>query len=231
MEVLGSGHGSITREGVDHTRIGCDRGTTTEELGQQEDDQQQKCPSVTNRVQEDLDNRVSRIRVEDTVEILDSKGKRKEVSESSNKGDTDSHHDSDWSSNIGVHGLLGHVGRGIITGHGELRLEKTQKDHIDGAAPAGVVDEMCENKRSRGLVLGLDENRDQDDDDASNVHPDRGGIHDSNVPDEKGVDESVDDEDHKVDQDNMPAFVYPSCLERNDRAQQKRQTEINSYTY
>lgn len=109
-------------------------------------------------------------------------------------------------------------------------MEKTQKDHIDGTAPASVVDEMSEHKGSRGFVLGLDEDSDQDDDDASNVYPNRGGVHDCNVPDEKGVDESVDDEDCKVDQDHMPAFVYPSCLERNDRAQQQRQTEINSYT-
>lgn len=120
MEVLGSGHGSIAREGVDHTRVGCDRGTPTEELGQQENDQQQKSSSVAHRVQENLDDGISRFSVKDTVEILDSKGECKEVSESSNKRDTDSHHDSDWSSNIGVHGLLRHVGRGIITGHGEL---------------------------------------------------------------------------------------------------------------
>lgn len=101
-------------------------------------------------------------------------------------------------------------------------MEKAQKDHIDGAAPAGIVDEMGEHKRGRVLVLGLDEDRDQDDEDASNVYPDRGGVHDCNVPDEEGVDKSVDDEDRKVDQDHMPAFVYPSCLERNDRAQQQR---------
>lgn len=88
---------------------------------------------------------------------------------------------------------------------------------------------MSENKGGRGLVLGLDEDRDQDNNDTPNVDPDRGGVHDSNVFDEEGVDESVDDEDRKVDQNYIPALVYPSRLERNDRAQQQRQTEINSY--
>lgn len=60
------------------------------------------------------------------------------------------------------------------------------------------------------------------------MDPDRDCIHDSNQPDHESVDKTMHNQDQKVDQDNMPAFIDPSIGKRNNRAEQYCKSKVNS---
>lgn len=77
-------------------------------------------------------------------------------------------------------------------------------------------------------MLSLDQESDQDDEDASDMDPDTDSVHDGNELHQEGVDQSVNDEEQEVDQDHLPALVNPARRQRDDRAQQQRQSEINA---
>lgn len=65
-------------------------------------------------------------------------------------------------------------------------------------------------------MLGLDQESDQDDDNASDMDPDTDSVHDGNELDQEGVDQSVDNQNQKVDQHHMPTFRDPSSSHRNN---------------
>jgi len=130
VQVLGSRHGSITRESIDHTRVGCDRGVTAEELSQQQDAKQQHSARLAHSIQKDLSDGVSCSGVQDVVNVLNTKSQSQQVGETGHKGDSNGHQDANRSCNIGILGLLRHMSGSIITSHGELGLQETQEDNL-----------------------------------------------------------------------------------------------------
>lgn len=107
--VRGEGETTITGKGVEHARVGSDGSNTTEETSKDDEEDEDASSGLSGTVDKDLGGSSQGRETGDFV-VLNTKGQGKGQAETNADGGKDRHENAAGSVDIGLFGLLGHVG-------------------------------------------------------------------------------------------------------------------------
>ena len=224
----GAGQRAVPGESIDHPRVRGDRRHAAEQLGADHDEHYHLGGGRAQGVDEDLDGRFTGGRGHRGGVVLDAEGKPDQQDPAGEQGDDDGHHDSARAAARRRVRFLGHVRRCVVAGEGVLGHQQADREHVEGAVPAGEVDDRGEHEVGRLVVRRVEGEEADDEQYADDVPPDAHVVQQRDQPDAELVQQAVHKQHARVDDDGDPVVGRRAEHQVQPRVDEERRAEVNA---